>query len=867
MSVDIAKLVETAPFRAAEDASWLATTCDTSVQADGTMEHYDQVVAVSQGMINHALALMHERIPGMDNFDGTNENGKGLISATLDPPKILIDTQDRNMVTWRTTFKEGSFVYKPENGDETAYPIDGWSVDTPVPLIMANWKDEPGDSPELLELKKKKRDWIDQTFQRAGDYRAERLYAKFADARWGGESFRFVGKTFIVDGKPIDYQVWKTLNMQNARVAMAFENVFKEICVLRQIQGLTTVGTKFSLDKPSEVGRPATYPPVTMIHQGFPYRMPPSSGAPATWANGVTSYVDPGSRNCLLYCENVEVRDMKQRMIGLDGNFATFGSANSKPETPSGRVEGTFSLSHQLFFERFLLPNLQAFVKATEVYPEEPTFTQISGLSNYRISQPYNIGAHGDKWPHPDALADIYKFKLVPDPNDATKMCYQATVPNSRDTPIKQNPTDSNSWNKLYSDGTPTVTVRWQSGGSRITIDAKCVYQENITTANHQTIDPGSHLLVPALHWSHVKQTITWGLTIDAKADKGDISFDLKISNPVKVEGSDDMNGWHWVIAGTTKTMQEGIESSVKTHMGTLEKALKDGFQGQLRFHYPGDGQLVFLKSMFNNRGDFIASIKYADMPEPDPKNRVVLPPPHTELPPPTHVDPSKGESTGTSVGGSPRLTWLSNSPVIASPPPPPPPPPPAPPAPPADGKPATTGSSSSSSGQPTPTTGTPTPTPTPPVDRRVTISITGTNTTTVPQYFSKISLNLSGNAKLADTLLRAAKFVLGMSSSQDEVAISVQASPDVTELSTALGLKARSAHMTACDVVLTPKNGVMIAVPPGGKITVLAKGVSGSKSARNYAVNVTEGWVNAQGVQTPGAVAEFKAQVAFQLQ
>lgn len=57
-----------------------------------------------------------------------------MISATLEPPKILINTKDPSTVTWRTTFKEGTLVYKTENGDETYYPIDGWAVDTIVPL-------------------------------------------------------------------------------------------------------------------------------------------------------------------------------------------------------------------------------------------------------------------------------------------------------------------------------------------------------------------------------------------------------------------------------------------------------------------------------------------------------------------------------------------------------------------------------------------------------------------------------------------------------------------------------------------------------------------------------------------------------------
>lgn len=107
---------------------------------------------------------------------------------------------------------------------------------------------------------------------------------------------------------------------------------------------------------------------------------------------------------------------------------------------------------------------------------------------------------------------------------------------------------------------------------------------------------------------------MTWGMTIDAKAVNGDIDFTLNTTDkPVKVLATEDMNGWHWKVASTTQNILENIRSSVATHISTLEEALRAGFQGQLRFHYPGDGQLVFLKSMFNNRGDFIASVKYAE--------------------------------------------------------------------------------------------------------------------------------------------------------------------------------------------------------------------------------------------------------------
>lgn len=103
-------------------------------------------------------------------------------------------------------------------------------------------------------------------------------------------------------------------------------------------------------------------------------------------------------------------------------------------------------------------------------------------------------------------------------------------------------------------------------------------------------------------------------MTIDVKAVNGDIDFELNTTDkPVTVTATEDMNGWHWEVAGTTESIKNQIKSSVETHVGTLREALRKGFQGQLKFHYPGDGQLVFLKSMFNKRGDFIASIKYAE--------------------------------------------------------------------------------------------------------------------------------------------------------------------------------------------------------------------------------------------------------------
>ncbi|GJC97774.1 FAD binding domain-containing protein [Colletotrichum higginsianum] len=40
-----------------------------------------------------------------------------IISATLEAPQILVDTVNRDIVTWRTIFDEGSLVITTEDAD------------------------------------------------------------------------------------------------------------------------------------------------------------------------------------------------------------------------------------------------------------------------------------------------------------------------------------------------------------------------------------------------------------------------------------------------------------------------------------------------------------------------------------------------------------------------------------------------------------------------------------------------------------------------------------------------------------------------------------------------------------------------------
>jgi hypothetical protein len=140
----------------------------------------------------------------------------------------------------------------PPTRDPTIIPFIGSVLTFNVPfIVMKDHKDKPEDTAEDKAANAVQREWVNNCFQLPGDYSAERLYAKFADARWS--DVVFAGKSFTINGKPESYEAWKKRSFENAKISLAFESTFKEICRVREIQGYTTIGTHFNLPDPRSV--------------------------------------------------------------------------------------------------------------------------------------------------------------------------------------------------------------------------------------------------------------------------------------------------------------------------------------------------------------------------------------------------------------------------------------------------------------------------------------------------------------------------------------------------------------------------------------------------------------------------------------
>ncbi|CAM1508036.1 Fc.00g048840.m01.CDS01 [Cosmosporella sp. VM-42] len=801
-----------------------ASRMRTSLNAAGGF--YDQVVAISQRMINVGLKKIHDSNKDvMGVFDGSNDYGS--ISADIDASQIQIPVAvaDAFNVIWLWNFTTGTLTAKLPNGVVKKYPMDGWSIAVRVPLVQQDLRDDPNDDEATKQYKKERRQWIADNFDVPGDYRPERLYAKMADAHWN--DMKFEKSSFIIDGKRTNWDSWSRIG-DNRKVADSLKMILQNICYERETQGLTSAGFSFKFD-PKEPLDPqrATYPPQQLQHQSYPYLLPPSSGmTDKAWTEGLESVEeDPGLRNCLLYCELVdsaEKRPFKGVQLPHVGNFSAIGGPNGTPAP----IDGTFALSHQLFFERFLLPNLQVFVQQSQIYPRPAIFSNDG--NTIRSVLGYIVGANPDKDKFNDRKNPIYEFQAIPAKNGQPAY-YQGHVDVTQELEPFASPSRGE-WTKFYAEGSPTVMVKWESGGKRITISGETNYRSHGTTGSTTTVDPGTHYIVPANTWWHGWYEMTWLMHIDVIAEKG--SLTMKLSHDPTfvsvVDHGDNSNGWKWDDPTTPAQIQSTIQNNMTQQLSHLQETLNAGFTDQLKFTYPGNGQLNFGNTIFNDNGDLLAEIKYADLPD----GKVIISRPLTISEPPTTggtVITCPGGNTTPPKPTTSRLTWTANTPLKAS------------------KRPAATGE-----------------------DTRIELRLTGKNEGTTPAYLSSISTSFEGHKNSKQALFNVLSFVTAPTpDTVDNVLIGVEITPapadNAPKLSAKLKVIKNSARSYTCNVTIETASGA-ITIPAGGCLSITAKGVSGEPAAPGD-LAIDEIWSDDQGVIQGGDNAGFRVPLTVVLE
>ncbi|KAL7928334.1 hypothetical protein V8C35DRAFT_244268 [Trichoderma chlorosporum] len=148
---------------------------------------YDQVVALSQGLINENFKKLYDAYPDLLsnlNYHGPLGKFKGKVLA----PVVLIPGADQhgtniNEVIMQMSFTSGSL--KDSDDNPLIDDLRGWIFAVRTMIALENL---PDPSTITDEKKKKpieeKRKQIANRFDAPGDYGIDRLYMKLSTAQW-----------------------------------------------------------------------------------------------------------------------------------------------------------------------------------------------------------------------------------------------------------------------------------------------------------------------------------------------------------------------------------------------------------------------------------------------------------------------------------------------------------------------------------------------------------------------------------------------------------------------------------------------------------------------------------------------------------
>ncbi|PLB53296.1 hypothetical protein P170DRAFT_379929 [Aspergillus steynii IBT 23096] len=572
----------------------LKTSCATA------HAHYDQVVAVSQKIINDSFDDLYNQFPEYGQVDFSNRR-IGSIKGSLYSPRLLLGGgvgADISLTSalYVMRFKDGEITIPADddNDPDQVEPLAGWNLAVTIDLKTQSVVVDPDADPDEQERQQAIWDFIHGKFDVPGDYSIQRLYAKLADAHW--RDFDYANSQFGVntDGSP---RSWGQLIKQYPYLETDLQIMLNHWALEQEQKGLTTTGIKFTLPPPDKIDplKP-TFQPTAMVHQVYGYTNP-GKGVP----DPVISYDVPGDLNALLYCEMVADHELpKDRQLASAGNFTTQASTIGGP-----RIDGTYALSHQLFLESFLLPMLQAFNKTSIIYPTDGSFSSSGSAS--QIDWNFAVGNDGV---HQDSADEFFVFNPVTNidtPADATAYRFSKQYTSSL-SPHGHN-TEYGVYGSYDATGSCQVDFKWNPGEQRFTLSGSSVYKYDIEWADNDAMQRPYGWLRDTFecHWS-------MGINIDSVEGgvlKLSVNAGSKSDGDAKVTQTQHEQQQSVSPEGQAERIQAEIVNQISTHVQTLEQNLAKDFQTSAQFVYPGNGTFNFSAACVGNTGEILATVEY----------------------------------------------------------------------------------------------------------------------------------------------------------------------------------------------------------------------------------------------------------------
>ncbi|UKZ80125.1 hypothetical protein TrVFT333_007890 [Trichoderma virens FT-333] len=545
---------------------------ETTTRADSGS--YDQVVALSQGLINENFQKLYEAYPDLlSNLDyhGVLGKFKGKVLA----PVILIPGADQhganlNEVIMKMSFTSGSL--KDSDDNPLIDDLNGWVFAVRTMVVPETLPD-----PSTIKDEKKrkaveeKRKQIAERFDHPGDYGIDRLYMKLTTARWDNLDLDLSFAGFDENGKPLPYIDWAS-DEDNVDTKDLLEFWLKKWSGDNEKNCLNSLGLTFTPPDTPQVK--ATYAPNDVLHQVHQYKSEKNG-----YKDGQTGIGGAGDCNCLLFLEMVDGGGPKPQDPRLiwSGDFATLESYGHPA------IQGTFLLNTDIFMKKFLLPNFTLLNRPTEIYHKPATFSSDGRLVWLHLET-------GGDPNYPDPNASVYQFQTVPDDDN------QRLVKGYRWTKTsKTGPVDNGGavWYRVWTEDDSKTEVTWEAGSDEVVLSGLSTSYENCRGAGTKSglDNPDS--------WLYDKYTVTWKvrckIIANAQEDASS-SLHLEIQPPdngassyVNVERKVDHHNWQ---------------------SGGYEDSIKDKLKTAGRLTYPGGAALDFQKPSMGRYGDLNAAVK-----------------------------------------------------------------------------------------------------------------------------------------------------------------------------------------------------------------------------------------------------------------
>lgn len=538
--------------------------------------YYDQVLALSAHVVNDGWKQLWE-----DYQDPGNEK------ITL--KRIDIDTKDLGSIHAETLPCTVSFEGSNHEGISVYYFINVKTghlknADGSLDEDMTGWRlcvNVKVGEQKMEDMTPDQQKYINDNYNVPGDYSIARLFADLSLAYF--DNLDPSRSTFGTDasGNPITWDDWLDAHSDDEIITIfyAFMSTWKHEMVKK---GYSTLGVKVVIpDMKDQDPLDPTYPPTSMLHQGFKYK------------NDNTDKKIAEEYNCLMYCEQIMGHDNPAQTFIADGGNWCYPEANGNPA-----VHGTFAISSEIFYERVngLREHVRPLAALSEISLKEPTIDGWGGRLHL-----YDVG-HNPEHEDPN---DSYFFAVKDDGNHQ----YIWTKTWSKE---KGNSGDGVYWYCTHT-SVQTVTLSWKPGHNRINLTGSTTYSYESSDWKDSTRQDQEAVLKESY-------TAAWDAPIIMTTDDdGRLTLQLEKRPEDTTVGivqnySTEIPKNGWSRQNSPAGYEKDIQSALQKALLVVEKNIALIFQTTGQWIYPGNGVLYFRNPMFTNNGDVAAEVEYKSL-------------------------------------------------------------------------------------------------------------------------------------------------------------------------------------------------------------------------------------------------------------